>query len=450
MKKEFPGYYRPTEDEFSSIWESCDFLFDTNILFNLYRYTKETKNTLIGILEDIEDRIWLPYQVGMEYHTRRVEEIKKLENAYDSIEAKLTDFLRNITDYLRKEFKSGRHPLINCEDFIGELSGLIEKYVEELNDKKIQHPDWLIDDPIKEKLSELFEGKVCEKLDNEIKENVLEEGEERYKEKIPPGYEDKNKSGIEKYGDLIIWFEIIKHAKKRKKPIIFVTDDGKEDWWYISHGKTIGPRPELISEILKNAGVKFYMYSSDKFMSYAEEYLESKVEQTAIDEAREIRLQEEKTQHQLGKQEEWFRSLISAGALSEKNELLQSSLAGMDLMEKATKDMLNIAEMTTVPEFLRNTLAISAMDENMLKMAEMAKATEFLRNTLAISAMDEVALKARDANSEIYRQFSGINSEVQTRSRISEEDQKKLSENDSNHDESKFGDFKPDQDSNEE
>jgi len=43
-----------------------------------------------------------------------------------------------------------------------------------------------------------------------------------------------------KFGDLIIWKEMIEKAKAEKRPIIFVTDDGKSDWWHIHSSRQKG------------------------------------------------------------------------------------------------------------------------------------------------------------------------------------------------------------------
>lgn len=41
----------------------------------------------------------------------------------------------------------------------------------------------------------------------------------------------KNKDGVRKYSDLILWKEILRFAKLKNKDVIFVTDDVKRDWW---------------------------------------------------------------------------------------------------------------------------------------------------------------------------------------------------------------------------
>ncbi|MGZ3645243.1 MAG: hypothetical protein ACXVCM_15485, partial [Ktedonobacteraceae bacterium] len=45
MQELFPGYYRPTKEEFSTMWQQCIFVFDANVLLNIYRYTA-TSNVL--------------------------------------------------------------------------------------------------------------------------------------------------------------------------------------------------------------------------------------------------------------------------------------------------------------------------------------------------------------------------------------------------------------------
>lgn len=79
-----------------------------------------------------------------------------------------------------------------------------------------------------------------------------------------------------RHGDVIIWKQIIEHAKCASvKKIILITDENKEDWWWTfdSMGqKKIGPRPELIEEIRREAQVEFFhMYSSENFLKYARE-----------------------------------------------------------------------------------------------------------------------------------------------------------------------------------
>jgi hypothetical protein len=64
MEKVFAHYYKPTSEGFDALWKDCTFSFDANVLLDVYRYSPETRDRLIDVLKHLNDRIWIPYQVG--------------------------------------------------------------------------------------------------------------------------------------------------------------------------------------------------------------------------------------------------------------------------------------------------------------------------------------------------------------------------------------------------
>ena len=46
MKNIFKGYYKLGDKELQPLWEKAQFIFDTNVLLNLYRYQSTTSNEL--------------------------------------------------------------------------------------------------------------------------------------------------------------------------------------------------------------------------------------------------------------------------------------------------------------------------------------------------------------------------------------------------------------------
>ena len=102
-----------------------------------------------------------------------------------------------------------------------------------------------------------------------------------------PGYKDDGKdeatssgpTNYRKYGDLVVWRQIIDRAIEAKKGVIFVNDDKKEDWWLVFRGKTLGARPELICEFLEKTGQGFYMYQADRFLGMRRNISSSKLPQ---------------------------------------------------------------------------------------------------------------------------------------------------------------------------
>lgn len=291
MRRLFRSYYRPTQEEFSKMWQECIFAFDANVLLNIYRYTPETRERLFEILKQLQDRIWLPNQVAYEYHEQRLDVISHQLKAYEAMEARISKSLQEIDNELRK-YK--RHAFANTAQITEIFKDAVEKAKAILQEARSKHPNLLIADNLLGVITDLFDGKVGEPYSHKDYEQVLQDAEERVKQEIPPGYKDTDKDGPKRYGDVVIWFQLIDYAKSQKKPLIFVTDDGKEDWWLRHEGKIIGPRRELIQEMFDKAGATFYLYSTDQFMVQAENFLGLKDQQgsqAAIEEVKEIRLE---------------------------------------------------------------------------------------------------------------------------------------------------------------
>ncbi len=292
MRKLFPGYFRPTEEEFMTWWQQGVFAFDANVLLNIYRYTPKTRETLLEILNQLQERLWLPHQAAYEYHQNRLEVITHQLHAYAEIEKKLDESLKKLETELRG-FQ--RHPFVDVDQVLETLKRAMKRAKSHLQHARANHPDLLVSDDLREELVELFEDKVGEPFPTAELERIYKQSEQRFKQDIPPGFEDLGKKGSKKYGDVVLWFQLIEFAKAKQKPLIFTTDDRKEDWWLKHDGRTIGPRPELIQEMLNEAGVQFYMYSTDQFMKYAQSFLKLREKQEAIEEVRQIRRHDERS-----------------------------------------------------------------------------------------------------------------------------------------------------------
>lgn len=288
MKKIFREFYPFDDEYFTKLWDEAIIVPDANILLNLYFYSEKTSKELINILKKFKKRLWIPYQVALEYQLGRLNKIKAQKNVYKN----LIDFIKGKINSIKKESqkKYSKHPVLEInkiEEILDKCFSGIELY---LNKSKNKHPDWETEDKIRNTLDILFENKVGEPYTSEKLRECYEEGYLRYKKNIPPGYEDeKNKKDEKrKFGDLIIWLEIIEKAKKEKKPIIFITDEEKEDWWQKDSKNQI-PRYELIGEMRLKAGVSFYMYNSNDFMRFAYKYLELPSIEPVIKEMKALR-----------------------------------------------------------------------------------------------------------------------------------------------------------------
>lgn len=291
MRDLFRGYYKPTPSELAAIWEKCIFCFDANVLLHIYSYTPETRDRFFEIINRLNERIWIPHQVAYEYQKNRLFVISDQIKAYEEIELILNKNLANLKNEIFKDYK--RHPFLNTQEIVEDIEKAIEEVKAKIKLAQTNHPNYLEADDLREVLSDLLEGKVGHPYSEEELESIYQKAEKRFSYKKPPGYKDAKKPIPKNYGDVVLWFQLIDYARNQQKPIIFITDDDKEDWWLKYEGETVEPRPDLIQEIVSEVGVedfKFYMYHSDQFIDYAEKFLGLPIKPEAVQEAREVML----------------------------------------------------------------------------------------------------------------------------------------------------------------
>jgi predicted nucleic acid-binding protein len=273
VKSSIWEYIDLTVKEKDELWNNGVFVFDTNVLLNLYRCSKKTSEALINALEKLSERIWIPHQVAYEFMKNRCKVIIDVCIKYEEFEN------------IKKTFLDQAKSLSNMRDVDPEIVEL-EKYIDtwikdtERNNLVVTNPS---SDSVLSTILKLFNGKAGEEYSHVKTKELIKEGEERYKKNIPSGYKDAKKANNDcdnnAYGDFFVWNQIINYAKNSNKDIIFVTADQKEDWWYRYKGKTVSPRIELRKEFKDKSKQEFYMYSMYNFMELFDEkynYLNNK------------------------------------------------------------------------------------------------------------------------------------------------------------------------------
>lgn len=268
MKDEFKHYHPLKKEQLEEIWNECLFVFDTNVLLDFYRLKNETSNSLIEVLESLkkESRIWIPYQVAYEYNKNRLNIIQESLTTYDGLIGMFESSRDNLLKTIEKDYN--RHSLLNIDNMKYDISEFFKKITSDIKTLKEEHPNWFIDDNYLEKIHSIFHDVMGEKYTEAELGKVYDDGKKRFDNKIPPGFKDKDKPEPERYGDVVVWKQIIDKAKKDKKPIVFVTSDFKEDWVLKKMGKVIMPLPELRKEFYEEAGVDFHMYKVNEFLRY--------------------------------------------------------------------------------------------------------------------------------------------------------------------------------------
>jgi predicted nucleic acid-binding protein len=280
MKEKFVEYH--IVDYLDNIYKESIIVLDTNSLLNLYRYSKDTRNKYLEILNKVENRLYLTYHVCSEFYKNRYNLIgnraffkETINELIDENQGKLLNIIKNSSGSSKYNSALGilkhEEELKNkIVDEIEKSSKKIKKYIEsfkhDIDFKFIQQKD-----PILAEVVEIFKDKISVEITNEEKQKIYKNGEERFKNLVPPGYKDNAKDFPEKYGDLIIWNELINLAKEQKKDILFVSDDRKEDWVIEFKGMDLGPRKELIKEFNKETEKLFYSITTKEFIKIISE-----------------------------------------------------------------------------------------------------------------------------------------------------------------------------------
>ncbi|MFG1503678.1 PIN domain-containing protein [Halobacteriovorax sp. ZH5_bin.2] len=301
MKNTFKEFYEISNNEKRKLLSKAVIVLDTNVLLNLYRYSKSTRDGWLNTLKQLKERIHIPYIVGLEYQKNRLKVIHSEEKDDKQTEKEIDTHLSKFIGLIEQRRK--------YSETISNIREKIENLKQTIKENHKEHPDYKKADLIRNQYDIIFKNSIGEKFtENEIEE-ISKKGKERFKNKTPPGYEDykkeENIDGTGKYGDLVIWESIINFAKENKTPIIFVTDDDKEDWWTILNNKIISPRIELIKEFQERTQQQYYQYSPKQFLRYINDHLEEKIDKESIEET-EIK----STASRLSSLEKYIRNMI--------------------------------------------------------------------------------------------------------------------------------------------
>ena len=280
MRERFFGFFPPTNEELGTLLRNAEISFDANALLNLYRFSEPTRIALLDLIASIQDRVWIPEQVVEEVLLNRPNVIGAELKRYEDVHTQLTNLLSSLSN-------PSTHPFVS-EEVLASTVKLFKQLQLELDDRKKAFEGTFTHDPVRDRLAEILNGRIGTYLDTPARNRIIQSGQERYDRKVPPGYKDNDKSEPERFGDLIIWNELQMRAKDRQTPIIFITDDTKEDWWLETRGKTIGPRPELAQEFYQETKQRFHLLRTARFMEFGREYLGAQIASSAIDEATQV------------------------------------------------------------------------------------------------------------------------------------------------------------------
>ena len=211
---------------------------DTNVFLRVYDYSPEFTDFALKCLESIKPDLRITYTTKLEYLKHYRGKYSAAKQKIENYSKKLNEIISDSKLKIMKEFdriQTYHFPdtdklRLDAANKMDELTKLFSDYYDEHSLLVEINDEYLSKDPI-----EIFFKSLSSQIMTEFKTDELysicDEGITRYKEKTPPGFKDKDKDGIRKYSDLILWKELIRYSKENKVDVIFATDDVKLDWW---------------------------------------------------------------------------------------------------------------------------------------------------------------------------------------------------------------------------
>lgn len=303
------------EDTKQEIWENYLFVFDTSALLELYFYSTKAQDELLNeILPQLEDRLWITSHVEYEYLKNRENTIRKpYVEKYESIDRDIINVIDQSINNIKSKMKdfSGKtknidkHPHVNIDitnsfnekvdKFFDEFSYFKDQTKKEFTQRKTDIEKFSSEenDEVLKRIREIF--KVGKKYDFRAKMKIIPEGELRKRLKIAPGFKDDSKEGLQQFGDLIIWKQIIDLAKENDRSVVFITNDIKKgDWCDLDKrdDRIKNPKEELFDEMYDEIGKCFWMHSFSQFFYFLNEKTGRKITREVIEEIKEVSKEE--------------------------------------------------------------------------------------------------------------------------------------------------------------
>lgn len=242
-------------------------VLDSSAILDIYKHDQAYSHNLLKSYQINLDKVWVPNHVSVEVernqHSVEASRKKEIDRLPKNINESVGKLKKNISSLLKnpRKFKYPSIPTLNSqlESKIEELEQIVTDYENEVCSIVEDRQSGIVSEFLEELKSS---GKIGNGYDIFDKLAIYTEGNIRYGLEIPPGFMDaktkdkKDQTGTQKFGDLIIWKEILEKINSDKRPLLFITSDVKCDWWELDDNKKIiGKHARLNEEFEKVTGL---------------------------------------------------------------------------------------------------------------------------------------------------------------------------------------------------
>jgi hypothetical protein len=204
---------------------------DTSFLTWLTKASDESRQQFLNWARMIGDRIHVPVWSYHEYYRHHGHDTLRqdLSSKAEKLIAAATNFVgtaRTIADNPLKAGFSSRAYDSDLNDMLGKINEVIG-----------MAQQWDYHTAAKQLTSWMSERLCRSKVVFDLMNRLGDVGQTRYTQDVPPGYMDRAKQderdkGSNKFGDLVMWEEVLAHATGAKSSaVVILTRDRKADWF---------------------------------------------------------------------------------------------------------------------------------------------------------------------------------------------------------------------------
>lgn len=262
-------------------------IMDSNVWLDLYKLPQTAIKCIVDAIERNRSIFWIPKQVYIEFNRHIIKSRDEALNRYKEIKKTSCELLSNTKNEINQKFENlKRNNILDAVTIQGNFDNKIKDIISYL--KECLNT---LDNVYQEEISCISKEKdiimeLVESLHKESNTNgfttielleIYEEGEIRYKYKVPPGYSDalkkepresENDFLLRKYGDLIIWKEILNKVRTTDTNLLFIQNEKKSDWWELSVSTTKRISKVLVQEFqaMTAENSKFHMINFEQLL----------------------------------------------------------------------------------------------------------------------------------------------------------------------------------------
>lgn len=294
LEQLFPGHYSPSEEDLTVLWREGTFVLDANVLLQLYSLPETTRQETITALQGLRQRLWMPYQVAVEYQRNRIRSIGQARDRVAKVIGPLHEALGRF-EVVVGEVQLEKRGMQAASEKMMQLLAAGKSIIGDAELALASQVDLVGPDPIRDEIGRLFADRIGGAPTQVQLDAWYGEAKERYKHKMGPGYEDGSKKDPtfrhgsqvynKLYGDYVLWRQTIEYAAALPgvRNLVMLTQDKKPDWWLKHNDRLSGPHPELVAEILAEGQLqRFWMYDLEEFLQTARNRLHVKVSDTTL------------------------------------------------------------------------------------------------------------------------------------------------------------------------